>query len=164
MADKAANEYVLKAALIFKFANYVTWPKDAFQDDKSPLIVGVLGKDPFDGKLDEALKEKKVDTHPIVVKHFTKLEDTLKVHILFVAATEDQNLDKLIELHKGKPTLIVGDSLEFAERGGCIGLFVSEEKKLRLAINSRVAKTAVFKISSDLMKVAQLVTDKEAGK
>jgi hypothetical protein len=162
--DKAAKEYELKAALIYKFANYVTWPKDSFQDEKAPLVVGVLGKDPFDGKLDEVLKDKKVDTHPIVVKHLAKLDDTLKIHILFVAATENGSLDRIIEIHKGSPTLIVGDSLEFAERGGCIGLFINEEKKLRLAINSKVAKAATFKISSDLMKVAQLVSDKEPTK
>ena len=48
----AAQEYDLKAAFLFNFAQFVEWPRDAFSENTTPIIIGVLGQDPFGASLD----------------------------------------------------------------------------------------------------------------
>src|SRR4051812_12970096 len=39
--------YQLKAVFLFNFAQFVEWPAGAFRAANSPLIIGVLGENPF---------------------------------------------------------------------------------------------------------------------
>ena len=36
------TEYEVKAAFLYNFARFVTWPDRAFADKESPLVIGVL--------------------------------------------------------------------------------------------------------------------------
>src|SRR4051794_27981903 len=51
----ASGEYKIKAVYLYNFVQYVDWPAGAFADEKSPLIIGVLGNDPFGKILDETV-------------------------------------------------------------------------------------------------------------
>jgi len=60
--ESASNrEYQVKAAFLYNFIKFVDWPKEKTADPNAPLIIGILGKDPF-GDAFEPLrdKEKKV--------------------------------------------------------------------------------------------------------
>ena len=46
-AADAPNEYEVKALMLFNLTHFVDWPASAFGDDKSPIVIGVLGRDPF---------------------------------------------------------------------------------------------------------------------
>src|SRR3990172_10053935 len=48
------SEYQVKAAILFNFAKFVEWPDAAFPDPATPIIIGVLGEDPFGSALDAA--------------------------------------------------------------------------------------------------------------
>jgi hypothetical protein len=159
--ERGPDEYDVKVACLAKITEYVIWPKEAFGDDKSPLIVGVFGRDPFGSRLDETFKGRHFGSHPIAIRRCADLDATLGCHLLFVAAAQSDKLAKLLELHKTEPTLFVGESTDFAERGGCIGFYFNEQKKVRFAINQRVAKNSAFKLSADLMKLGKPVSDKE---
>src|SRR5579859_3321419 len=81
-ADES-NEYRVKAALIFKFIQFVEWPKDGNQKS---IVVATVGKDPFDGALEQILAGKQVGGKTIVVKHYGSANDMEKCQVLFVAA------------------------------------------------------------------------------
>ena len=51
------NEYKVKAAFILKFIQFVEWPKDANQKS---IVVATVGKDPFDGALEQIVGGKQV--------------------------------------------------------------------------------------------------------
>jgi hypothetical protein len=62
---------------------------------------------------------------------------------------------------KGRPILTVGDTDRFAGRGGMIR-FVTDRNRIRLRINLEAATAANLKISSKLLRPAEIVaTGKE---
>src|SRR5258708_6944483 len=51
--SKLTREYDLKAAFLFNFVQFVEWPPEAFPATDSPIIIGILGEDPFGTSLDQ---------------------------------------------------------------------------------------------------------------
>lgn len=153
---QASDEYSLKAAFLYNFARGTKWPESAFRDADAPLVVAVLGKDPFGKKLDETLRDKKAGTRRIVIERFEGLDDVGRCHVLFVPATEEKRLDRIRELLDGKPVLIVCESLEAVEHGAQCGFYV-EKGKLRFAINTSSVRAARLEVSSELLKLARIV-------
>src|SRR5690242_10742668 len=58
-------EYQLKAVFLFNFAQFVEWPARAFAAPHAPLVIGVLGADPFGSYLDELVAGEKVGERAI---------------------------------------------------------------------------------------------------
>jgi hypothetical protein len=56
-----AREYQVKAVFLFNFAQFVDWPPQAFPEAQTPLVIGVLGEDPFGAYLDETVRDEKVN-------------------------------------------------------------------------------------------------------
>jgi hypothetical protein len=151
------REYAIKAAYLYQFGRYVQWPAQSFADANSPLVIGILGQDPFGGILEEIARTKRVKDRPIVIRRFASLAEYTPCHILFIAATvgPEQEAAVIQKLH-GTPVLLVGESLKFAERGGTVNFFL-EENRLRFEINPEVAKRDQLKISSKLLSLAKIV-------
>src|ERR1700677_4243366 len=58
-ADEPPREYKVKAAFIYNFAQFVDWPVSAFNSSDAPFVVAVVGKDPFNGLLEEVVAGKR---------------------------------------------------------------------------------------------------------
>jgi hypothetical protein len=41
------GEYEVKAAFLFNFTKFVEWPENAFVDPHAPIVIGIIGDDPF---------------------------------------------------------------------------------------------------------------------
>jgi hypothetical protein len=106
--------------------------------------------------LDDALEGKSVLGHPVVLMRFASLEDAVRAHILFVAASEPAELARVLGRLRGQPVLSAGDADEFAKRGGIVG-FRTQEKKIRFDINLDRAEESRLRISSQLLKLATIV-------
>lgn len=154
------DEYQLKAAFLSKFVKYVTWPAERTTPADAPFVVGVLGADPFGTKLDETFKGRKVGEHPIVVRRFAEPEGIAAAHVLFVPAREVKRLGEVTKATLGAGVLLVGESADFALDGGVIN-FTVEGDKLRFEINTDAVKRQKLKVSSDLLKLARIVTDRK---
>jgi hypothetical protein len=59
-AQDAVSEYQVKAAYVFNFLKFVEYPTDSFADPLAPLIIGVLGDDPFGNALPQVVIGKTV--------------------------------------------------------------------------------------------------------
>ena len=46
-SQNVSRENQLKAAFLYNFSQFVTWPDDAFSNSSSPIAIGVLGENPF---------------------------------------------------------------------------------------------------------------------
>jgi hypothetical protein len=152
------DEYQLKAAFIGKFVKYVTWPPERL-GDSAPLVVGVLGQDPFGDKLEAAFKNRKSDERRVVVQRFPTLDGLEGAHVLFVPAQEAARLGDVVRATRDASLLLIGESADFAARGGIINFYL-EGDKLRFEINTESAKRQKLKVSSDLLKLARIVSDK----
>src|SRR4051812_28059903 len=64
-AQPAARESQIKAVFLYNFVRFVDWPPSAFPDAQSPLVIGVLGEDPFGTALDDAIRGESVNGRPL---------------------------------------------------------------------------------------------------
>jgi hypothetical protein len=151
---ETAKDYDLKAVFLFNFAQFVDWPSQAFPNANSPIVIGILGDDPFGKSLDEVVRNEKVGDRKLVVKRFRRIEETDFCHILFVNESKTEKLDEILTSVKGKPILTVGETEGFAFRGGMIRFF-NDQNKIRLRINTEAAEACNLMISSKLLKAAQ---------
>jgi hypothetical protein len=160
---KPSPEYLIKAAFLFNFAKFVEWPADAFKDDLSPINLCILGIDPFGPALD-ILKDKKVKGRPLRIKRVHKVDDIEACHILFISASEKENLKQILYALRNLSTLTVSEIEGFAQMGGIIN-FIIVNKKVHFEINTDAAEQSRLKISSQLLKLAKIVTSEtEKGK
>ena len=147
------SEYQIKAAFIFNFARFVEWPPAALPEAKSPIVIGILGENPFKDTLEKTVRNKTVEDHPLVVKQFGSAAEASKSHILFISTSERGQLADLIKALEGSNVLTVGEMEQFNEKGGMIN-FVMEGTKMRFRINNQAATRAGLKISSKLLNLA----------
>jgi hypothetical protein len=154
---QASREYQIKSAFLFNFAEFTEWPPEAFETKDSPLIIGILGTDPFGGVLDETVRNETVRGHRLVVERYRKVEEIQTCHILYIGQSEASRLDHVLGAIKGKPILTVSDIEGAALRGAAIR-FLNEKNKIRLRVNLEAARTAGVTISSKLLRAAEIVT------
>ena len=158
----AFNETQLKALFLLNFARFVKWPPRAFTSADSPIVIGVLGADPFGALLDELVKGEQVEHRQVEVARFRRAEDIKTVHVLFVSSSEAGRLEQVFRTLMGKPILTVGDVENFERRGGIIR-FLTEDKKVRLRVNLDASREADLQISSKLLRPAEIVGRKEGN-
>lgn len=156
-SSQAPAEYQLKAVLLYNFAQFVDWPPTAFTGDRDPLVIGVLGEDPFGAELDIAVRDETVNRRPLVVRRFHQLSEIDHCHILFISSSEASHLDELLVALKGQPILTVGDFEGFSQHGGMIR-FAVERNRIRLKVRLGVVDAAKLSISSKLLRVADVVS------
>jgi hypothetical protein len=154
--SSAVPEYRVKATFLFQFSQFVDWPSQAFSTAQTPLVIGIIGEDPFGTFLDEAVRDEKANGHPLAVQRYRRLEEVKTCHILFVSRSEAGRLGEILAAFKGRSTLIVGDANGFADHGGMIQ-FVTQENRIRLRINLAAARTANLTISSKLLRPATVI-------
>ena len=150
-------EYRLKAVFLFNFAQFVEWPASAFPEADTPLVIGVLGDDPFGAYLDETVRGERVNDRPLTVRRYRRVEEIGACHILFISRPEQGHLDQLLDSLKGRSVLTVSDAERFASHGGMIG-FATERNRIRLRVNLEAARAANLTISSKLLRPAQIVS------
>jgi hypothetical protein len=150
-------EYQLKAVFLFNFAQFVAWPDSAFESPTAPLVIGVLGSDPFGALLEEAVQGEVVNGHPLSIRRFSRIEDVDTVHILFLGQADGARLAAAIGQLRFRPILTVGESDQFARSGGMIG-FVMDHSRIRLRINRQAAEAASLQLSSRLLRPAEIVS------
>jgi len=149
-------EYELKAAFIYNFAKFITWPSNSFARADAPIVLAVLGDDPFGLAWQQTLAGKSVNGHPIEIIHFQRADAVTNCHILFVAISEKDRLLPALKTVAGRSVLTVGDFDRFAHRGGMINLFL-ERKSIRFEINANATERAGFKVSPKLGGLGKIV-------
>lgn len=155
-----SREYQVKAVFLFYFARFVDWPPQAFPEAQTPLIIGVLGEDPFGPYLDKTVRDETVNNRPFVVRRYRRVEEIETCHVLFISRSEAARLEQILARLKDRNILTVGDIDGFAGRGGMIR-FVKKANKIRLRVNLEATKTAHLTISSKLLRPAEIITPGE---
>ena len=143
----------VEAVFLFYFSQFVDWPSGAFADERSPIVIGVLGNDPFDGSLDQAVAGERVNGRPIVVRRLTNIADATGCQILYISASEGAQLPQILSTLKGRNVLTVSDLGNFMQSGGMIR-FELIDQRVRLRINPQAAQAAGLKLSSKLLRAA----------
>ncbi len=159
---QGVNESVVKAAFLYHFTGYVDYPASAFTQPSAPFVIGVLGKDTIMDALQQAVRGKSVKGRPVVVKQVGLGQELKECHVLFVPEAQAANLSRVLDVLGDAPVLLVGESKDFAAKGGMIGFFV-EQNRVRFEINPEAARRAHLTISSKLLSLARIVKESRRG-
>jgi hypothetical protein len=152
-----ADNYELKAASLGNFPEFTEWPADTFTNASDPLVIGVLGKDPFGNGLEDAVRGKQAHNRPLVVRHFRKVDEVKSCQVLFVSDSETKRLPRILTGLKGRSILTVSDMPDFTSRGGMVSLLAATNQ-IQLQVNLDILNAAGLTMSSKLLRTADIVS------
>lgn len=150
------GEYQVKAAFLYNFAKFVEWPASSFPKPSDPIVICILGQNPFDDSLSEAIRGKLWEGRAFTILQIAELPPKSRCQILFVNSSERQRFRSMAASLKGSGILTVGDTPGFLDDGGIIN-FKLEDGKIRFDINVEAAGQAHLTVSSKLLNLAQTV-------
>ena len=153
-------EYLVKAAFIYRFALFVEWPSEAFNEPKSPLRLCILGEDPF-GNAIETIEGQMIKSHKLSVKLCKTITEAKECHILFISDSERENLRQILNHIEGLHLLTITETPEAAQKGVIINL-IKVGDKVRFEINLDAAERSNLKIRSQLLSLAKIIREKAA--
>jgi hypothetical protein len=157
------EEYRVKAAFIFHFAQLVDWPSDTVADTDNSLFLCTLGEDPFQGMLEGTVAGKVIGNRVMRIRHLGQAQDMQTCQILFIGRAQSKRIPQLVAGLRNAPILTVGETAGFLDAGGMIR-FLLEENKVRFEINVQAAESARLKIGSRLLSLAEHVVGEDRGK
>ena len=153
-ADSALPEYQVKAAIVYKVAKFVYWPEYSFPSGSSPVVMCIAGKDPF-GQFIDDLNGRAIHGRPMIVRRVELSDEAVRrCHIVFLGESTEEN--GVLQAIAQRPVLTIGDSKDFAESGGILGLTISNNRVV-FEINLEVARAAELNISASLLQLATIV-------
>ena len=145
------SEYEVKAAYLYDFGKFVTWPANAATGDGFPICV--LGEDPFGATFDATIAGENINGKKVVVNRIAKPQEAVSCRILFISASEEKQLKDILSTLDKTSVLTVSDISQFTRRGGMIQ-FVIDANRVRFEVNVATAQRAGLTLSSQLLKVA----------
>ncbi len=160
--ELTAPEAKVKAAFLYNFAKLAEWPTNTFTNATTPLVIGVLGSDPFGPVLEEVTNGKTINGRAVVIIVYSRVEDVGGCQLLFISAAENGHLPAILAKLADQPILTVGDTPQFAVRGGVIGL-IKREGEIHFEVNRAAAARAHVQLSSKLLRLAELVSPAAGG-
>ena len=150
------DESHVKAAFLYNFAKFVEWPSQTFKTPGDPILVCVLGRDPFRRALEEVIRGKSIDGRALGFRQVNDAEQANACQILFVSASQDKRYRSLLGNLKPAGILTIGEEQGFAASGGVIN-FKLDGGHVRFEINVDAAEHARLQISSKLLSLAEIV-------
>lgn len=158
-----AKAIKVRAAVLLNFLRFTEWPETAFAKPDAPLVVGIVGDDPFGAVLDKTLEGKAAGTHPIRIVRLAgtgpgkaTAEQLRECHLLFVAKSEKPRVKEHLAAVAGSATLTVSDTEGFSLAGGMIELGLTDGK-VTFSINRKAAEAAGLKLSAKLLQLGKIV-------
>lgn len=152
-ADSSIEEYTLKAVFIYNFAKFTKWPGSAFEGPKSPIVIGIYGKDPFGSILDKTVQGRTINKRKIEVKRLKELKTLKECHILFICQSEKNRVGMILKRVENTPVLTMSDIADFRNKGGIVYLLM-KRRKIRFEINFKQLHRTKLIISSKLLSLA----------
>ena len=149
----------VKAAYLFRFAQYVEWPP---MPADAPFVIAVSGADDVAAHLERLLPGMSVNGHRAIVRRVTRPQELDGVHILYIGTNAFARTRALRTQAVERPILIVTDNEMGLDGGGVIN-FIEVDHNLRFEISLIAADRSGLKINSQLLSVAARVERRPQG-
>lgn len=151
-------EYAVKATYLYKLAPFVNWPPSAFAASNAPFEICVVGDDPFDNFLKDAVAGRSFGAHAFAVRKLQALTPGADCQIVFISHLSSQSIRQALDAVDGKPVLTVIDSTASPDQGGIVQ-FVINHGHVGFEIDTSAAARNHISISSKLLNLAVAVKD-----
>lgn len=159
--DELAPEYVRKAAYLYFFMDYTKWPAEAFADPKGPFVLGILGNDPWKGKLGKSYQEagrKTMKGRPLVVTNCARAAEARTCHLVFISKSEKKRLPQILAELKETNVFSVVEADGPVETEAIISLYMKVEGKeqlLQFTLNKLALERAQLEMPPDVMNLSE---------
>jgi YfiR/HmsC-like len=157
------SEYEVKAAFLFNFTKFVEWPDGSFDGPHAPIVIGIIGEDPFGESLTRIVAGQEAQGRAIAIRKYRRGDDLRRCHVLFISASERQRTAQILAGLQDAGVLTVSDIDGFAAAGG-IMQFVMQENHVRFVVNLDAAIQSKLRVSAKLLALARLVNHGEAAR
>ena len=151
-AAQDVTEPALKAAFIYNFARFTTWPADAPAGDS--FVICVLNDTAVAQALQRAVTGRSLAERPVVVTTVAPAAPKRTCRVLYVAGLAVAQVADLVAEQREAPVLTISNIDGFATAGGMTQFFF-EHGQLRFRIHLESAKRAGLQISSRLLIMAR---------
>lgn len=146
------NEYAAKAAFIYNVAMF----SNLAATHAGQVRLCVLGRDPF-GELLASLEGKRLGEATMTIAYPHSGAEALKqCQIVFISASEADNLALLAEANKQAGALTIADTRGAARKGIILELSV-DDKRIAFDFNAEAARSANITLSSKVLRLARAV-------
>lgn len=149
----AGDEQRLKAAFVFRFPQFVTWPSAAISGRNS-FDICVAESQGTATALREITSGESQNGLPLRVRENPVELNLAGCHVLVLPGSRPDR--DLLKRAAGMPILTVGDSANFLDEGGIIQLKVVD-RRVRFEISMPAAVRAGVTLSSQLLRLASQV-------
>jgi len=156
--QETPTEIYLKSAFLYKFTHFADWPSETLGKAGDPFAMCVLGRDELTDVLEHVVDGRTARDRPLVVRRIKSVDEVQGCHLLFIGWSQLEKIEQTLGALGRRPTLTVGDVKGFAHRGGMINL-TKQGRRLGFEINRRAAERTGIHLSSQLLKLANLVGD-----
>jgi hypothetical protein len=153
----------VKAAFLFNFAKFTTWPAKVESDGTIKFCVqeNAIQSAAFSG-----WDKKRIQNRPVRVTYFSLARagalNNCSV-IFFQHAPQDLPVKDLMSLASSKSALVVSDMPGFGAGGGHIELFVVN-RRLRFRVNIGAMSKSNLTLGAGVLNLAEIVTTTEGAK
>jgi len=179
MALRDEKVLQIKAAFLLNFVKFTNWPSEAFESKTSPIVVVVLGDDPFGPVLEQTFAGRYVHGRDIELlrrnlprrkdyrsdKAFQQVVDklfrTLNVCHLAYINVDKEHRRAVLDRLDSKYLMTVGHEKRYAREGTTLALDNADGKIVFFA-NIQAIEQTELKVSSKLLRLARVVESDES--
>lgn len=156
--QESLHDYQIKAAMLYKFIGYSSWPDSRFASPDSAYRIYILGAQDIKNELEIVVEERRINNRTIEVYSASSVNQVKDAHIVFVSHKMEKVLPSLSRLAKEHSFLIVTEHDDGLVPGSAINLRQLDD---RIGFDISLASTQDYGISlsSRLLSVAASVQE-----
>jgi hypothetical protein len=141
----------VKAAFLFHFGAYVTWPNPPAPND--PITIAVLDAPEVADELERIVVGRTIQGRPVRIERLRALRALGDAELLFIGAEDNARLKDLFQEIGRRPTLTVTDAPDGLAAGAMINFQIVDNHE-RFEISLARARDAGLRLSSRLLAAA----------
>lgn len=151
---KSVDEYLIKAILLGRFPQFVTWPAGSLRKDG--FFLCTIGSNPFGDKLNSAYRKRRILDKPVIIQTLSDVDEVDQCNVLFIGRLAKNELDRLFLQLVYKPILTVADTRGYAKQGVMLNFYV-KDRKIRFEINMHSLAAAELKMSYTVLRLGKII-------
>lgn len=149
------REQTIRGALVAKFGRFAQWPDTASGGIRA-FVIGILNDPSLADLIRSKVEGQTVHGLPVSVRDLRDPAAARECHVLFISPTAPSELDLVLRVLGTAPVLTVGSQSGFLEAGGIINL-VTDQDRIRFAVNLAASRRAGVELDARLLRIAQRV-------
>ena len=156
------EESDVKAAFLYYFFHFITWPERGSESAKTPYEFCVVRQGPVVNALELVLASPKAAKTAVNISEISDAQKVSSCDYVFIDSASEEYAQTIIATARGEAILTVSDVEGFAGMGGMIELKHSSNR-ISVLINVDALNAQGLKASSKLLKLATIIATLQSG-